>query len=134
SAQSGVWVYGGKLYQVVGLPLLFGDYANEAPSGALILATRWTDQLATELGVSHNCDVAFLSDDSVLACSLSGPARDQLLSSYRHENWPTEVSFALNLSGNAYRASLDPLMDSTSGRRLGAMLILSSQSDEAAIR
>jgi signal transduction histidine kinase/DNA-binding response OmpR family regulator len=136
STQTGIWVYAGKAYQVVGLPLVFGDgqEGDEAPSGALILATPWTDQLAMELGLSHNCDVAFLSRDSILACSLSGGARDELLKDYLGGKWPIEQAFSVRLAGAQYRASLDPLMDLSSGRQVGAILILSSENEAVAIR
>jgi signal transduction histidine kinase/CheY-like chemotaxis protein len=136
STQTGVWVYDGKAYQVVGLPLVFGDgqQSDEAPSGALVLATPWTDQIAMDLGLSHNCDVAFLSQNSILACSLSGGAREELLEDYRGGKWPIEQAFSVRLAGAQYRASLDPLMDLSSGRQVGAILILSSESDAVAIR
>ncbi len=134
-AQVGLWVYHGKLYQVVGLPLVFGDDAMDSSvSGALILATAWTDQLTSELGDSHDCEIGFLSADSILACSLPQASRAELLVAYHAGHWPMETPFTVRLSGIDYRSSLEPLIDPCSGRQVGAMLIQSSQSEGAAIR
>jgi len=135
-ARVGLWVYHGKLYQVVGLPLVFGEGegSDSSPSGALILATAWTDQLTSELGRSHDCEIGFLSADSILACSLAPSARGELLAAYHSGKWPMETPFTVRLSGIDYRSSLEPLVDPCSGRQVGAMLIQSSQIEGAAIR
>jgi two-component system sensor histidine kinase/response regulator len=135
-AQVGLWVYHGKLYQVVGLPLVFGDgeEGDASPSGALILATAWTDQLASDLGGSGHCEIGFLSGDSILACSLAPSDRTQLVEAYDRERWPMEAPFTVRLSGIDYRSSLEPLMDQCSGRQVATMLIQSSQNEGAAIR
>jgi signal transduction histidine kinase/CheY-like chemotaxis protein len=136
TAQTGLWAYRGKLYQVVAMPLIFGDPNDpeESPSGAMLLATPWTDQLASDLGLSHNCEIGFLSSDSILACSLPPTVRPELLKSYKTGAWPMQTPFTLTVAGANYRAALDPLIDPSSGSAVAAMLILSNQSEEAAIR
>jgi two-component system sensor histidine kinase/response regulator len=136
SAQTGFWAYRGKLYQVVGMPLVFGDPddPNEPPSGAMILATPWTDQMASDLGLSHNCEIGFLSADSIFACSLPQKVRGELLGQYRAGEWSSEAAFTTTIAGTNYRAALDPLIDPCSQKQVAAMLILSDQGDEAANR
>ncbi|HEY1921492.1 MAG TPA: ATP-binding protein, partial [Tepidisphaeraceae bacterium] len=133
-AQVGLWVYHGKLYQVVGLPLVFGDGDDSSVSGALILATAWTDQLTSELGRSRDCEIGFLSGNSILACSLGPPARAELVSAYRDGHWPMETPFTVRLSGIDYRSSLESLVDPCSGQKVGDMLIQSSEIEGMAIR
>jgi two-component system sensor histidine kinase/response regulator len=111
-----------------------GEGSDASPSGALILATAWTDQLTSELGHSHDCEVGFLSADSILACSLAPTARAELLAAYRGGHWPMDVPFTVRLSGIDYRSSLEPLVDPCSGQQVGTMLIQSSQIEGAAIR
>src|SRR6185312_5646944 len=132
----GLWTFQGKLYQVVSIPLVFGQpSANQSapPDGALIMAVALTDELAADLGKSHGCEVSFLGDGAVLASSLPASQRPALLAAQQHTSSSASTAFDLQLGTEHYRASADPLIDAPSGTRVGTMLIQSSLAPEAAL-
>jgi hypothetical protein len=59
----GMWAWRGRLFQTVGVPLVFNSDADAAPAadGGLIMAVPLTDELASGLAQSHQCEVSFLT-------------------------------------------------------------------------
>jgi signal transduction histidine kinase/CheY-like chemotaxis protein/HPt (histidine-containing phosphotransfer) domain-containing protein len=128
-ADYSLWVYQGKMYQVVGLPLLFSSDPTEAahPDGALIMASPITQELSTNLAASHNCQITFLASGMVAASSLSDSLQVPIQNAYVKNQLPQETLFDLSLGGIAYRSYMQPLVDPASGTIVGAMLIQSSR-------
>jgi signal transduction histidine kinase/DNA-binding response OmpR family regulator len=131
-AVDGLWSYQGKLYQAVGVPLIFD--ADAAPEGALVLATPWTDAEAASLGGGQNCAISFMTTDSVAASSLPAEQKEQLARSYRNDGWPVSSQFMEKSNVAEMRSWLEPMIDPSSGTRVGAMLIQSSESEAAQIK
>ena len=135
-ADYSLWVYEGKMYQVVGLPLLFSSDPAEAshPDGALIMASPITQELAANLGASHNCQITFLASGSVAASSLAVSLRTPILDAYSQHQLPNDTLFNLTIGGVAYRSYMQPLVDPASGTTVGATLIQSSREAGAALQ
>jgi signal transduction histidine kinase/DNA-binding response OmpR family regulator len=131
-AVDGLWSYQGKLYQAVGVPLVFD--ADAAPEGALVLATPWTDAEASSLSGGQNCAISFMTTDGVAASSLPAEQKEQLAGSYRNHSWPTSSQFIDQRDGAEMRSWLEPMIDPSSGTHVGAMLIQSSESEAAEIK
>ena len=136
SAEYGLWVYEGTIYQVVGLPLLFsGDPSEVAhPDGALVMASPITQELAKNLATSHNCQITFLASGSVAASSLPGSLRDSIRQTCAGTQLPTDVLFNLAVGGVTYRSYLQSLVDPASGTIVGTTLIQSSREADAALQ
>jgi signal transduction histidine kinase/CheY-like chemotaxis protein len=131
-AIDGLWSYQGKLYQAVGVPLIFDP---DAPSeGALMLAAPWTDSEAEGLSRGHNCAISFITADGVAASSLVAPQKQQLTGAYRASHWPSSSRFMDQRGGVELRSWLEPLTDPNSGISVGSMLIQSSESEAAEIK
>jgi signal transduction histidine kinase/CheY-like chemotaxis protein len=124
----GLWVYQNRLYQVVGLPLVFSADGSR-PDGALIMATLMTNDLAAGLSEANGCDVSFLADDKALASSLSPGAQAELLRARRKDRWPDSQSFDLKLGGRNYCSFVEPLIDPGSGLRIGSTVIQNDTTD-----
>ena len=128
SGDYGLWVFHDRLYQVVGLPLVFSSQsdAGARPDGALVMATQMSDSLAQSLAPNDRCDITFLSDSASMASSLPPALRDQLLSARSEAKWPISQPFDLAMSGSHYRAYLEPLVDPCSREVVGATIYQSS--------
>ncbi len=127
--ENGLWVYQGRIYQVVGLPLVFDSADDDQASqidGALIMAVPMSDAIASTLGRSHDCDITFLAEGKALASSLPPAQRAELTAVFDKSNWPYVTPFNLRLRDKTYRSSLEPLSDACSGVRVGAMLVQSN--------
>lgn len=134
--QYGLWVCRGQLYQVVGLPLQFGN-AEDRPvdvEGALIVGTPLTNELAASLGASHNSQVTFIADGRVLASSLSPRLQNDLLDLYRSAKWSASAPFDVMLDGVTFRSSLEPLVDPCSNATVGTLLVQSSLAERDALQ
>jgi signal transduction histidine kinase/CheY-like chemotaxis protein/HPt (histidine-containing phosphotransfer) domain-containing protein len=127
----GLWVHDDQLLQVVGVPLIFGGDDSSTPEadGALIMATPITNELASQLGKGHNCELTFLAQGRAVASSLPAKLRAQLEEDYRHNTWPTDRAFQATMGETAYQSSLEPLIDPSSNQPVGAMLIQSDMAD-----
>jgi two-component system sensor histidine kinase/response regulator len=132
ASEVGLWVHRGALYEVVGIPLVFSGDGGQA-DGALLIATQWTDSVATELARGHACQISFVSDDAMLASSVPSAARDRLVRSLKGRKWPTGVVFEMPLD-TTYASWLQPLVDPSSGRPVAQLLIQGSQREATAIR
>ena len=122
----GLWADHRQLYQVVGVPLVFGSSGDSAPpesDGALIMASTITDALTTELGKGHNCQITFIADGSVVASTLGPPLRGELEAHYDPSDWKIGEAFETSLGGTAYRSWIEPLQDPSSRLTVGAMMV-----------
>ncbi len=136
ASQDGLWVCDGQLLQVVGIPLRFvGSDSDGAAQtdGALIMGAPLTDELATTLARSHDCEISFMADGMARASSLSSDGRAALIGSHR-DVWPVSQPFDLQLQGVPNRLFLSPLIDPASGTTVGSMLIQSSLADDQAVQ
>jgi HAMP domain-containing protein len=132
--QYGLWLFGGHLYQVVGLPLLFSsDAADAHPDGAMIMASPVTTQLASLLGRSHGCEISFLSPEAVLASSLPVAFQNHVFDLYNHHRLLESAPLDIAMGDVHYSSYLEPLEDPCSKTPIGAMLIQSSRADAAAM-
>ncbi len=124
--ESGLWVHAGRIFQVVGLPLMFGaDDPGQIPEidGALIMAVPLSDEMAARLGQGHDCHISFMADGQALSSNLPATQRAELAAACRHNKWPLSVPFNLRLGNTTYRSSLEPLADECSGTTVAAMLV-----------
>jgi signal transduction histidine kinase/CheY-like chemotaxis protein/HPt (histidine-containing phosphotransfer) domain-containing protein len=129
----GLWQWDGKLYRIVGLPIVFQrpqDGGTGAAEGAVVIATAISDQFATTLGSDHHCEVTFLAGSRIAASSLSGPLRSAFAPVTDPSSQP-EISY---MSGSAYRSSSQPLSDACSGSVVGWLVIQRSLDDALAVR
>jgi two-component system sensor histidine kinase/response regulator len=133
----GLWTDGHALYHVVGMPLIFdaGEEGGGHAEGALLSATRISDDLATGLSQSQGCQMTFLADGRPVASSLSQPARDEiertgLVTPATAPGAPFEMAVA----GDAYRSSLQPLKDPCSGSVVGSVLVQSSLAESRRVQ
>jgi signal transduction histidine kinase/DNA-binding response OmpR family regulator len=131
-----LWEYRGRLYEVMGQALVFNSPGTDglAADGALIMAAPLTDDLALELGESHDCQVSFLAEGQLAACSLPAAARAALAAKLANAGWPVGQPFDIPLAGVNYRSFLEDLNDPCSGTLVGHMLIQSSRADAEAER
>ena len=122
----GLWPVGGRLCQVVGIPLVFdASDPNAEPDGAILMAIPFTNAVATELGRAHGCQLTFMSTDQhVMASSFAAAPEDAM----------TTSGGAVQLGGLPYRVSSEPLIDPCSKRIVGSLVIHSEQSASASIR
>jgi signal transduction histidine kinase/HPt (histidine-containing phosphotransfer) domain-containing protein len=130
--EQGLWVYRGRIYQVVGMPLVFGAVEAEHPpqiDGALLMAVPLSDEVAARLGKSHDCQITFLAEGKALSSSLPPAQRANLTAVFGKENRPASAAFNLTLDGETYRSLLEPLTDDCSAIMVGQMLIQSSSSE-----
>ncbi len=122
----------------MGQPLVFNEPDGlAAPAdGALIMAAPLTDELASDLASSHNCQVSFLAEGQLAACSLPASARAGLIAGPASvTNRPPGRAFDVRLAGVNYRSFLEDLDDPCSGKPVGQMLIQCSRAEaEAAHR
>ncbi|HZW10072.1 MAG TPA: ATP-binding protein, partial [Phycisphaerales bacterium] len=132
----GLWPIAGALYQVVAVPLTFGDDpdAQAYPEGALIVGERVTDELAADLAASHQCEVSFLCAGEVIASSLGAEDRGELGRLHDRADWPESATFTTRLGATPYRTHMDPLIDPCSGRVVGAMLVQGDTTRTAALQ
>ncbi|HEY7118669.1 MAG TPA: response regulator [Tepidisphaeraceae bacterium] len=127
--RDGLWSYRGQVYQVAGVPLVFGvgPAGGGRAEGALIMATATTDALAGELARSHQCEVSFLdATGHVIASSLAEPLRPALERAFEHYDTASTERRDVVLGGAAYRSSFERLIDPCSGKPVGAMVIQTS--------
>jgi len=128
SSEQGLWVFRGAIYQVVGMPLVFaaGEEGAAHVDGGLVMASPITDQFAAELKNDHGCEVSFLSGKAVIASSLSGSLRQELVHAASLQPWATAQAFDVPLAGTRFRSWVAPLVDGASGNPVASMLIQSS--------
>jgi signal transduction histidine kinase/DNA-binding response OmpR family regulator/HPt (histidine-containing phosphotransfer) domain-containing protein len=121
----GLWVTGGRLYQVIGTPLVFNGAADGStePDGALIMGIQITDRLALELGRSHNAQLTFLSGGAIVASSMPLQERENLMSQLSRKSAPASDLFRIQLGQTIYHASAERLADPCSGNTVGTVLI-----------
>ncbi|HEY8748004.1 MAG TPA: histidine kinase dimerization/phospho-acceptor domain-containing protein, partial [Tepidisphaeraceae bacterium] len=130
----GLWAYGGKLYQIVGLPLVFQaptDGGTQTPEGAILIATAINDDFARTLGKDHRCEVSFFAGNTVAATSLEDSLRPALTSLAGGDSSPASVS---SIGDDSYRTVTQQLIDPCSGLSVGSILIQRSMSDAIAVR
>src|SRR5579859_1902669 len=110
----GLWTWDGKLYQVVGLPIVFRspqDGGTGAAEGAVVMVTAVSDTFAMSLGNDHHCEVTFFAGEGIAATSLSPALRKEL----HHTAGQAGQMDVAYLAGRAYRSSSEPLTDACSG-------------------
>ncbi len=130
----GLWLYRGNLYQVVGLPLRFGQEDSASPDGALLMGEPVTDAWAASLGTSHGCKVSFIVDGQAIATGFDDPTESQVEADFAKKTWPISTPFDLRLGNVDYRSYLEPLVDPISKSAVGNMLIQTSMADGQAAR
>jgi two-component system sensor histidine kinase/response regulator len=119
-SEYGLWAYNGALYHVVSVPLIFD---SPQPDGALIIGVRITDQLARELGRSHNCEVTFLSQGAIVASSLPAPRRGELLAACNENASAKADAFLMRLGQIDYHSSIEAIKDPNSHAAVGSILV-----------
>ncbi len=120
----GLWVGEGRLFQVVGVPLVFE--AGAAPDGALFMATAVSDRLASDLAAGHNCEVSFLAADAIVASSLGRESRSAMEAEVRGRAWAPGAALETEVGGERWRAWFEVLNDPASNEPVGAVLVQSS--------
>ncbi len=125
--QNGLWVCGGRLYELAAVPLVFQaetDAKSSHPDGALVMGKQLTDIFAGELGKSYGCEISFLTEGAIAASSLGKVSKDELLQRLKpvEASSPPEIA-EMQLSGISYRTALEPLIDPCSGRSVGSVVI-----------
>ena len=126
AARYALWSCGGRVYQVVAIPLIFGsdnDAGSRTVEGALVLGAAINDESARELARSHNCQITFISGGVIVASSLP-PAERREIIAFRptYQETPSR-GFVFDAGGVTYHASLERLEDPCSGTAVGQMLI-----------
>ena len=134
--QHGQWLYRGRLYEVMGLPLVFGDDSRATPGsdGALIMAAPVTDDLAKHLSTAHQCEITFVADGVASASSLEPTWRKELLDLYARNRWPESSPFDVQFGAVTLRSYIEPVIDPCSGTSVGAMVIQSTMTDGQALQ
>jgi signal transduction histidine kinase/CheY-like chemotaxis protein/HPt (histidine-containing phosphotransfer) domain-containing protein len=128
----GLWSFDSRLLEVVGLPLVFSTDERPEVSGALVMASPLTDQLAAQLGRGRHCEVSFFAGDAIVASSLPPNMRKPALAASLHRATRSADAFDMDLDGAPYRASVESLSDPCSGLPVGQLLIQSSLVDARA--
>ncbi len=141
----GIWLSGGRLYNVVAAPVLEG---GTRLTGVIAAAFQINDEVARSLEQLLNAQVVFLADAArpsdparaALAASTMGPIasaalaaiqrRDDLLQSVLRKG-RTVGPLALEVGGEAYLAYLLPIR-SSAGELVGAAVALRSRERELA--
>jgi signal transduction histidine kinase len=72
------WFGGGHLFQVFMQPIYFGEPANRAELGILVLGSEINEQLAEDVRQVASSQVAFRYGPTVVVSTLSGAQRDEL--------------------------------------------------------
>jgi HAMP domain-containing protein len=121
----GLWSFGGRLYQVVAVPLKFGgdDASGATTVAALVMGVPLTDESARELARGHQCQVSFMSDGVALASSLPLNQRARLDNAYRAATLDRLDSFIADLDGTTYHSTMQPLHDPASGTTVGQLMM-----------
>jgi len=141
----GIWLSGGKLYHVVGAPVLEG---GTRVSGVIVAAFQITDEVARSLKTLTNAEAVFLAD----AAKPGEPARPVVAASTMQETSATVLAavrrrgdlenavfrrgstvgpLALDVSGDTYLAYFLPIRSSTD-QLVGAAVALRSRARELA--
>ena len=114
----GMWDYQNRVYQVVGVPLMFNaDDGEQLPGidGALIMAVPMTDEIATILGKSQDCQInswRMASRVSEPICQNIAPeSLNWMTKRSRQSRWPLNYIFNVTLGDVLYRSSIDPIID-----------------------
>jgi serine/threonine-protein kinase len=141
----GIWLSGGRLYHVVGAPVLEG---GTRVAGVIVAAFQINDEVARSLKTLTNAEAVFLSDESksgeapkpALEASTmqeTGPAvldavkrRPDLVAAVFREG-RTVGPLPLEVSGDTYLAYLLPIRSSTD-QIVGAAMALRSRARELA--
>lgn len=126
SGQHGLWSYGGQLYQVAAVPLVFQTDAQseQFPEGVLLMGERISNALAQELADIHNCEVSFLAGKAISASSLANATHEQVLNGYQTNS---SAAFTMHLDDRPFRTVQEPLLDPSSKDRIGTVVIQRSQ-------
>jgi two-component system sensor histidine kinase/response regulator len=133
--QYGLWLYRGQLYQVVGLPLVFGGGENgQACDGAMIMATPMTSEMARNLAASHHCDLTFLTRDGGIISSLPAEQSRQLEQASKRITWKASATFDINLGSTTFRSYSEPLIDPCSQTAVGQVVSQTSMAEWSSLQ
>ncbi len=141
----GIWLSGGKLYHVVGTPVLEG---GSRVAGVIVAAFQIDDEVARSLKTLTNAEAVFLTDEArpgqppapTLAASTMSDAGASVLEAVRRQHDLLEAVFrqgknvgplALELSGDTYLVYFLPIRSSTD-QLVGAAIALRSRDRELA--
>jgi len=141
----GIWLSGGKLYQVVAMPVLEG---GSRLTGAIAAAFQINDEVASSLERLLNTQVVFLADTgkpsepakASLAASTMGAATGPAMAAIEGRNdlvqavlrqGKTIGPLALQISGDTYLAYFMPIRSSTD-QLVGSTVALRSRDRELA--
>ncbi|MBV8781335.1 MAG: HAMP domain-containing protein, partial [Phycisphaerae bacterium] len=131
-ACSGIWPCEQKLYNIVGIPLIFqaDDSSNDVRvDGALILGEQIDSSAALELARSHGSEITFFSHDHVIASSLSPAISAEAVRLCHINNWLPFTSYIFPLDGKRYHGSIDLLRDPNANTVVGEMLTQCDEQD-----
>jgi serine/threonine-protein kinase len=141
----GIWLSGGKLYHVVGAPVLEG---GTRVAGVIVAAFQITDDVARSLKTLTNAEAVFLADEAkageparpVLAASTLEDTSPLVLAAIRRRGDLVDAVFrkgstvgplALDVGGDTFLAYLIPIRSSTD-QLVGAAVALRSRARELA--
>jgi serine/threonine-protein kinase len=141
----GIWVSGGRLYHVVGAPVLEG---GARVAGVIVAAFQINDDVARSLKTLTNAEAVFLVDEArpgappklALAAStmqemsgsvLEAVSRQTALATAVFRDGKTVGPLALELQGDTYLAYLLPIRSSTD-QLVGSAVALRSRAKELA--
>ena len=141
----GIWLSGGKLYHVVGAPVLEG---GTRVAGVIVAAFQITDEVARSLKTLTNAEAVFLADaakpneppNPVVAASTMQETSAVVLAAVRRRGDLQNAVFrqgsnvgplALDVSGDTYLAYFLPIRSSTD-QLVGAAVALRSRARELA--
>ena len=128
SDTSGYWTFGGDIYQVVGVPLIFSAQTDGAGvDGSLLMAAPLTDGLAQDLAHGHGGEISFIADHRIVASSLGKVEREAVQAKSSEASWPSEAAFEVSIGSTPFRSWMQPLADPPSGEQVGSVLIQSSE-------
>jgi serine/threonine-protein kinase len=141
----GIWLSGGKLYHVVGAPVLEG---GSRVAGVILAAYQINDEVARSLKTLTNAEAVFLADEAkpgqppapALAASTMPDAGSSVLEAVRRRSDLLDAvlrqgknvgPLPLELSGDTYLAYFLPIRSSTD-QLVGAAIALRSRTRELA--
>jgi signal transduction histidine kinase/CheY-like chemotaxis protein len=131
ASRYGLWRYAGRLYEVVGVPLIFDSNAGSAvPDGALLLGAELNDQTVLQLGESHNSLATFFCSGHIIGSNLNSTQRQQLQDLTRKSNWGSGETFTFDLGRATFHGSIQPVQDPASGHNVAEVLIQCDLRDE----
>lgn len=129
---AGFWLDGTSLYTAVAMPLTTQQFDL---AGFLLMANRFDDELAQEIGRLSSAEIAFLADGEsgvdVVASTLDPASASRLLVQVRSRGGvgsvlENEGNVLLELGSEPYEGLVAPLRDPY-GERIGATVALASR-------